>query len=336
MHMLEMFGHTYHEVEKAGIRNIHKFINQSLNDTMDVMLAKTIQGFSDYVKEARPDLLVVHGDRVEALGAATVGCLNNILVAHVEGGELSGTIDGSLRHAISKLAHHHFAANQDAAKRLRQLGENGQSIHVVGSPDLDMMCSASLPSLEVAKSRYEIPFEAFGICLFHPVTTEHETIGRQAEAMLRSLSQSGENAVLVYPNNDLGSSRIIEKFEQFRDRPNFRFYPSLRFEYFLTLLKNSRFIIGNSSAGVREAPFYGVPSIDIGSRQAGRIPVTESVTHVAAVQADISEAIGAVAGKRYKAEAHFGDGNSTANFLEVLMRQEFWDLNRQKVFSDIG
>jgi len=120
MHMLRKYGFTANEVSKAGYKNIYQFINQKPGDSMDVVLAKTITGLSDYVKETQPNMIVVHGDRVEAMAGAIVGSLNNILVSHIEGGEVSGTIDELSRHAVSKWAHLHFVANTEAQLRLIQ------------------------------------------------------------------------------------------------------------------------------------------------------------------------------------------------------------------------
>ena len=174
MHMLSKYGSTYHEVEKDGFKNIYKYINQksSSHDQMDISLSNTITGLSNYCDEVKPDLIVVHGDRLEALAGAIVGAFNNIKVMHIEGGEVSGTIDESIRHAITKMAHFHLVANDEAKKRILQLGEKEESVFVFGSPDLDIMYSDTLPNMDEVKDKYEIPFETFSILMYHPVTTE--------------------------------------------------------------------------------------------------------------------------------------------------------------------
>ena len=141
MHMLARYGATVHEIRKAGFRNIFTYINQdgSRATQMDLVLATTVQGIAHYVRENPPDLLVVHGDRIETLAGAIVGALNNILVAHIEGGELSGTIDELIRHAVTKLSHLHFVANRVARNRLLQMGERSESVFTIGSPDVDVM-----------------------------------------------------------------------------------------------------------------------------------------------------------------------------------------------------
>lgn len=334
MHMLRKYGYTCDEVEKAGFTNIYKFINQTQGDTMDMVLAKTISGFSDYIKETAPDMIVVHGDRVEALAGAIVGSLNNILVSHIEGGEVSGTIDELIRHAVSKMSHLHFVANESAQRRLVQLGESVESIHVVGSPDLDIMASPGLPSLAEVKQRYEIPFDAYAVVLFHPVTTELDTLKREANNLVDAIFESGKNYVVIYPNNDHGSDTILGAYRRFVGYDRVRIFPSMRFEYFLSLMKHSEFVIGNSSAGIREAPFYSVASIDIGSRQKNRAR-SESVIPCGATVSEILLAIRGLPEHVQSSPSEFGDGDSAEKFYRALNNGDVWSQSRQKHFVDL-
>ena len=171
MHLMEKYGYTFIEIERCNFSNVHAYSNHTNETTMDLTLAKTIEGFSEYIKIINPDLIIVHGDRVEALAGAIVGSLNNILVAHIEGGEVSGTIDELIRHSVSKMSHIHYVSNHEAKKRLLQMGEMESSIKVIGSPDVDIMFSNNLPSLDEVKNYYEIYFKDYGIAMFHPVTT---------------------------------------------------------------------------------------------------------------------------------------------------------------------
>ncbi|MDF2949155.1 MAG: hypothetical protein K0R07_1182, partial [Sedimentibacter sp.] len=271
MHMLSKYGSTFSEIEKDGFKKLYKFINQGPNSSMDIALSNTIMGLSNYVAELKPDLIVIHGDRLEALAGAIVGAFNNIKVAHVEGGEVSGTIDESIRHAITKFSHFHFVANEEAKNRVIQLGENKDSIYVIGSPDIDIMYSKNLPSIERVKERYEIDFPDYCILMYHPVTTEVNKLKDNIKKLVDAVIQSNLCYIVIYPNNDIGSEIIMEEYKRFYGNGNFKIYPSIRFEYFLTLLKNSNFIIGNSSVGIREASVYGVQSINIGNRQQGRV-----------------------------------------------------------------
>ncbi len=189
------------------------------------------------LKNVQPDLIVIHGDRVEALAGAIVGSLNNILVAHVEGGELSGTIDELLRHATSKMSHIHFVANNKAKMLLEQMGELPESIYSIGSPDVDIMFSNTLPDLETVKTYYNIPFETYSVAMFHPVTTEHIQMENYAKEFVKALIKSDKNYVVIYPNNDMGSQTILDAYQVFNEHSNFRVFPSVRFEYFLNLVK---------------------------------------------------------------------------------------------------
>ena len=329
MHLEETYGLTVKEIEKSGIRHIHRFRNTTSEHTMDLTLAKTIEGFSHFVRHIKPDLIVIHGDRVEALAGAITGSLNNILTGHIEGGEVSGTIDDLIRHAVSKMAHAHFVANREAARRLEQMGEDPASIFIIGSPDLDIMFSNQLPALDEVKRYYEIPFDEYAVLMFHPVTTEVDKMERYAKEVVEAAIESGDQFVVIYPNNDLGSGKILDAYKQFQASPHFRILPSMRFEYFLTLLKNARYMLGNSSAGIREAPYYKVPSINVGTRQ-NRRASGRSIFNATYDKHDILDKIAQA--KKFKPTAYdvdFGRGNSAELFIQALSGERFWKIPKQ-------
>jgi UDP-N-acetylglucosamine 2-epimerase (hydrolysing) len=335
MHMLTRYGLTVREITKSGFDQIFPYINQdaTVNSQMDLVLAHTIQGLGHYVRESRPDLIVIHGDRVEAFAGAVVGALNNILVAHVEGGELSGTIDELLRHSISKLSHLHFVSNDDARRRLIQMGEVPETVFVIGSPDIDVMLSDQLPSLAEVRSRYDIGFDDYSILMYHPVVSELPALKRNMAAVLRALKRTSGSFVAIYPNNDSGSDVIMKELESVRHDPRFRLIPSMRFEYFLTLLKNARAIVGNSSSGIHEAPVYGVPTINVGSRQLNRFQYP-SITNVPENEERILTAF-REANRSSPPSFHFGHGDSAKRFVQHLLTPELWRTNRQKQFRDL-
>ncbi|PAM94224.1 UDP-N-acetylglucosamine 2-epimerase (hydrolyzing) [Flavobacterium sp. IR1] len=336
MHLQEEYGYTLIEIERCNFKNIHTFKNHTHETTMDLTLAKTIEGLSGYCKDIMPDMIIVHGDRVETLAGAIVGSLNNILVAHIEGGEVSGTVDELIRHSVSKLSHIHFASNAEASNRLVQMGEIQESIFTIGSPDIDIMFSDQLPELDIAKDYYKINFEKYAIVMFHPVTTEINEIQKYAETFVSILLNDKHNFVVIFPNNDLGSQYIIEAYEKLKENSRFRIYPSLRFEYFLTLLKNSQFIIGNSSAGIREAPYYGIPIINIGTRQQNR-SVHADIINTDYTEKGIKEALSIIDSHKIKVIADdFGQGNSSELFLQCLQQDNIWQLNHQKQFRDLS
>lgn len=337
MHLLQRYGNTHIEIVKSGFENVHRFINQHIDEPMEMVLSNTIQGLSRYVHENRPDMIVVHGDRVEALAGAIVGSLNNILVAHIEGGERSGTIDELIRHSVTKLSHLHLVANEEAKNRILQMGEQENNIKVIGSPDIDVMKSKTLPSIEEIKKYYEIPFEEFHVVMFHPVTTEYENFSTYAKNLAEALIKSQENFVIIYPNNDHGSNKILDEYRRLEKLNNFRIYPSIRFEAFLTLIESAKSMIGNSSAGIREAPIYGIPSINIGTRQNMRFK-SDTIIDCTYEKDSILTALSKVNNgdvKRTKCE-YFGSGNSAEEFKKLLLDKKTWNVSPQKVFVDIG
>lgn len=336
MHMNSKYGKTVNEIFKSGFNNIYQYINHDEIDHMDRTLAKTVDGFSHYIAEVKPDLIVVHGDRVEALAGAIVGSLNNILVAHIEGGELSGTVDELIRHSVSKLVQIHLVGNERAKQRLIQLGEVENNIFVIGSPDLDLMSPASLPSLATVKAYYGITYDEFSIAMFHPITTEFEHIQHYAENFVAALIASERNYVVIFPNNDIGSHEILHAYKKLKNNPKFKIFPSLRFEYFLRLLSDAQFIIGNSSAGIHEAPYYKVRNINIGTRQNNRSTSSNTINCDYRKEA-ILEAISAIDSIQYTGKDHdnFGDGHSDLLFVKLLENSEFWNTSHQKQFQDL-
>lgn len=338
MHMLSKYGATYQEIQKDGFKHIYTYINQNQTNDMDITLSNTITGFSNYIAEIQPVAIVVHGDRLEALAGAIVGAFNNIKVLHIEGGEVSGTIDESIRHAISKVSHYHFVSNETAKKRIIQLGEPEENVIVFGSPDIDIMYSDQLPTLEKAKKHYEISFDHYNIFMYHPVTTELPQLANHIKEVVDGLIASNENYIVIYPNNDAGSSIILREFERLIKNPHFRIFPSVKFEAFLTLLKHADILLGNSSSGIREASIYGKPAIDIGSRQHGRYNEADNkhIIHIEENASDLTQAIQNAHRLNLSPISYFGDGNSDSIFIDVLNRQEIWSSKIQKRFIDIN
>ena len=267
MHLIKKYGLTYKQIEK-DFRDlkIYKIKNHYKENSMDAILSKSVKYFGKALKVINPNLIVIHGDRVEALAASIYCNLNNILISHIEGGEVSGTVDESIRHATTKLSHIHFVSNNKAKNILRRMGEIKKNIYVIGSPEVDIMISRSLPSQKEALKRYNINFKNYSIFLFHPVTTlKKEDIAEQCNILFNVLTKSLKNYVIIYPNNDTFSKIILNFIKKLKNFKNIKILPSVRFEFYLTLLKNANFIIGNSSSGIREAPVYGIQTINLGS-----------------------------------------------------------------------
>lgn len=334
MHLLERYGNTYQEVLNDGYDNVHIAKEIVSSNKMDLDIAHTLIALNQYIEGNRPDLIVCHGDRVDTLAGSISGMLNNIHVAHIEGGEVTGTVDEAIRHAITKMAHYHFVSNIESKLRIIQLGEKEEHVYVIGSPDIDIMLS-EIPKIEAVKQKYEISFEQYAILIYHPVTTEHTLIEKHIDTVFNAIIESNRNYVVIYPNNDLGSEIVIEKIQKLEIKDQIKAFHSIRFEEFLTLLKHSEFIIGNSSAGIREACVYGIPAINIGSRQNGRYNdlVLKNIQTVSEKKEDLLASIKKVDECRYTSN-YFGDGNSAKLFIQILLGENGVEL--QKKFIDMN
>ena len=274
-----------------------------------------------------------HGDRVEALACALVCSMNYVRCAHIEGGEVSGTIDEIFRHCNTKLSTMHLVSSEIALERVVRLGEPRASVQVIGSPELDIHARPSGVSLKEVRDRYEIVSDDYGICIFHPVTSECDNIGAQAEALFEALKDAGRYFVVILPNNDPGAGEILQRIDRLPES-RFRVLPSMRFHYFSELLKNAKVLIGNSSAGVREAPYLGVPSLDLGTRQTKRTFAPSVSKACAFDRAAIATFVETEWGNTYPRDVSFGTGTACGKFRDLLLSAEFWSQPLQKYFAD--
>ena len=181
-----------------------------------------------------------------------------------------------------------------------------------------------------------IDFDEYAIAMLHPVTTEYRDIKKQVEVFVDAVVASDKNYIVVFPNNDLGTDEILKEYKRLHNNKRFKIYPSLRFEYFLRLLKESNFIIGNSSAGVREAPFYNVPTINVGTRQNNRAQA-KSIINVSYNSEEISSTIQKIVSNMDKEKDinEFGNGNSNLLFFDLLKSETIWKIDCQKQFQDL-
>jgi UDP-N-acetylglucosamine 2-epimerase (hydrolysing) len=333
MHMMRRYGETRLEVNRFPGAEFFEFVNQREGDAQEFILSKTLLGFSDFVHEHRPDLVVIHGDRVEALAASIVCAMKYIPSAHIEGGEVSGTIDESIRHCNTKLCATHFVSSEAARARVLALGEAPESVYNIGSPELDTHARLSGVSIEQVKARYAIPFDDYGIVIFHPVTSEADSMGGQARALFDCLAASGKNFVVILPNNDPGTEDIFAVLATLPEE-RFRQIPSMRFNYFSELMKHAAVLVGNSSAGVREAPFLGLPSLDVGTRQNRRASSPSIVACSAFDAAAIDTFLNRQWGTRHPSDGSFGAGDAATRFVATLSMAAYWGRPVQKQFSE--
>ncbi len=334
MHIDVKYGETYLAILRDFPTNTEIFFNNSEGSDSSSCCAEMIHGMNRYLKNNQVELVVVHGDRVEALAACISSRLNNVLVAHLEGGEKSGTIDESIRHAISKFANYHFVCNEAAFKTLTLMGEDRKTIFNIGSADMDFIIKGDIPSKEETFKKYDIEFISYGIILFHPVTTDIKGTIQYCEIMIEAILDSGKNYIIIDPNNDLGSDEIRNLYSKsLHDLNRFKRFPSVDFEHFISLLNASSLLIGNSSAGIRESPYLKLSSINLGTRQDGRIDFCHpSIYNYDLLDAlSLKDLITNTWNKRnYPSFNAFGSGNSAIKFKSIIDDINFWKIKLQK------
>lgn len=342
-HLSPEFGLTYREIERDGFR-IDARIEMLMSSDTSVGTCKSLGvgviGFADAFDRIRPDLLLLLGDRFEILAAAEAALVLRIPVGHIAGGDTTeGAFDESIRHAITKLSHLHFVTNEVAARRVRQMGESPERVHVVGSPGIDyIMRMRFLDRDELAK---EIDFEFLErnvLVTFHPATLELVSAEAQMREVLAALVALGENTgiLLTMPNADPSGRALASMVDDFvSTHPNSRAYVSLGQVRYLSAMRAVDAVVGNSSSGLYEAPALKKPTVDIGDRQKGRLAAT-SVIHCEAEARAIRDAIE----RAYDLDCHdvvnpYGDGSASRRICEVLAARNHGDLLR-KSFHFLG
>ena len=276
MHLSHEFGYTVDEIIKDGFDIAARVEMVPADDTPAAAarsVGQGITGMTDAFQKLQPDIIVVLGDRTEPLAAAVAGAYMNIPVAHIHGGDnpQSG-LDENARHAITKMAHIHFPATKKSAERIIKMGEDEWRVHIVGSPALDEILNEALIEPETIARQYNIDLNHPLILIVqHPVSTEPEKAAGQVTQTLEAAAASGFQVIVVYPNSDAGGRSIITVINDYVNRfPIIKSYPSLPRREYLSLLKIARVMAGNSSSGIIDAPSFGLPVINIGTRQAGR------------------------------------------------------------------
>jgi UDP-hydrolysing UDP-N-acetyl-D-glucosamine 2-epimerase len=284
--LLERYGSAVNYIEQDGFTITAKVFNVLEGENLTAAAKTTgigILELSTVFDNLTPDIVVTIADRFETMATAIAASYMNIPLAHVQGGEVTGNIDEKVRHSITKLADYHFVASQDAYDRVIKLGENPEYVFNTGCPSIDLAAeAASSPELEFnvfekyggvgAKFNYEK--EGYCVVMQHPVTTEIKRSRKQIEETLHAMYNLKQNVLWFWPNVDAGAdgtSTGIRAFREVYDLEKFHFFKNMEPSDFLKLLINSKGLIGNSSVGIRECAFLGVPVVNIGSRQNRRV-----------------------------------------------------------------
>jgi GDP/UDP-N,N'-diacetylbacillosamine 2-epimerase (hydrolysing) len=325
MHLLPAFGRSVTEIENDGFHvdeRIYMTFDGYTAATMTKSLACLLLELPTALQRMKPDLILLAGDRGEQLMGAIAGLHLGIPVAHIQAGELSGNVDGVVRHSITKLAHIHFAANEEFAERVRRMGEQDFRIFVTGAPLVDELVGGQVTPGDVLRTRYRLNGSAHLILTVqHPVTEEEADAGEQVTETINALMEINWPTVLIYPNGDAGSELIRSQLAKLK-RPQVRLFRNLPRQDYLGLMKMADVLVGNSSSGIMEAPSFGKPAVNIGRRQNGR-PQAANVINVGYRKDEIVTAVHLATSPEFVARARashnpYGDGTASQKIVNVL------------------
>jgi UDP-hydrolysing UDP-N-acetyl-D-glucosamine 2-epimerase len=329
-HLVPEFGLTVREIEADGwpiAECVDMLEPGDSPEAVAIATGRGVQGFARAYAKHRPDLLVVLGDRFEMLAAAVAALPFALPVAHIHGGEVTeGAMDNQIRHAITKLAHLHFVSAPVHAERLARMDEEPWRIHDVGAPGLDRLRERPRLSRDEVGRRLDLPTQAPWILVtFHPVTLEHADTPRHVEELVSALDAAPGTFVVTYPNADTAGRTIIAALEAFARRSTrVRLQPTLGEDVYLALLEHADAMVGNSSSGLIEAPSFGLPCVNIGSRQRGRLR-GDNVIDVDYGREEIGRGLRAALapGLRSRLRAlpnPYGDGGAAPRIVDILRR----------------
>lgn len=335
-------AHVAEILKKEGYKNIHE-LHFNLEGDDYIVKAKTtglgVIEFATFFNDIKPDLVVVRGDRFEVLAATIAASYMHISVAHIEGGDITGSIDESVRHAVTKLSHIHFATNENAYKRLLKMGENPKYVFNFGSPDVEVVSKLSLKpvSVDMKATGSGAPIDLtkpYLMVMYHPDTGEAKEASKHTKILLNAIHRLGIPTLWFWPNFDAGAEDIAQELRMFRDAVKdhkIRFLRYLPPREFISLLNGAVCLIGNSSAGLKESSFLGIPVVNIGNRQGNRLHA-DNVAHAPHDEKKIVEAIlkQAKIGRYPVSHLYFSEGTGkniakTLATVELYVQKQFID-----------
>ena len=333
--ILERFGNVASLIEEDGFKIDFKFYNNLEGDnpvTMTKSSGLLMIELSSILEILKPDLFVVVGDRYEVMTATITAAYMNIKIAHTMGGEVTGTIDESIRHAITKFSHIHFPSNEDAKQRIIKMGEIPENVFNLGCPRIDLvreiLQNDSIDFLKInfrnikGVSDSNIDFDRpFLLVSQHPVTTEFENSRDQIKQTLLALNELKSQTILLWPNSDAGNGKMSKEIRTFRNKysPNWLFlYKNLPIEVYVHLMNATSCLVGNSSSGIREGAFIGTPVVNIGTRQNKRMHgsnVIHSQNNANEIKSKIEFQLNAI---KYESEPVYGDGFTAKKMIKII------------------
>ncbi|XP_075581885.1 bifunctional UDP-N-acetylglucosamine 2-epimerase/N-acetylmannosamine kinase isoform X2 [Pelecanus crispus] len=326
-HLIDDYGNTYRMIEQDDFdihTRLHTIVRGEDEAAMVESVGLALVKLPDVLNRLKPDIMIVHGDRFDALALATSAALMNIRILHIEGGEVSGTIDDSIRHAITKLAHYHVCCTRSAEQHLIAMCEDHDRILLAGCPSYDKLLSAKNKDYMSIIRMWlgeDVKTRDYIVALQHPVTTDIKHSIKMFELTLDALISFNKRTLVLFPNVDAGSKEMVRVMRKkgIEHHPNFRAVKHVPFDQFIQLVAHAGCMIGNSSCGVREVGAFGTPVINLGTRQTGR-ETGENVLHVrdADTQDKILHALQLQFGKQYPCSKIYGDGNAVPRILKFL------------------
>lgn len=347
MHLSPQFGLTVRDIEQDGFpitERIELPLDSDLPEGMSKALGAAVTGFAQALARSRPDILLVLGDRFEMFAAAAAALPLNLPVGHIHGGEATyGAIDESFRHAMTKLSHLHFVAEQTYADRLIRMGESPWRITVSGAPALDELQSLPAPDPATFEKTYDVRVWPKPLLVtYHPVTLELEHVSQQVEELLAALDHVGLPVIFTQPNADAGGRLIRDCIIEYVDKhSDLAWYvPNFGPQGYWDAMRLCAAMVGNSSSGIIEAPCFELPVVNIGTRQDGRVRAA-SVIDVGYGRGEIVQAIRRAVSPEFRAGLRglvnpYGDGRAADRILAVLKSVEVGDRLLRKVFHDDG
>ncbi len=329
-HLSDAYGHTVDEIYKDGFAvadEIESLLNGDQASCRVKGLAIQLQGLVQTVARVKPEILLVLGDREEAMTTALVGAYMNIPVAHLCGGDrVIGNVDDQVRHAVTKLAHLHFVTNSESAERIIRLGEQAFRVFDVGNPGLDRLLE--VPVIDVAELSARLGFsieegEPFIMLIQHVISTESDQAYEQMKVSMEAILELGIKTIISYPNSDAGCQQMIRAIHEYDSLPFIYSSKNIPRLEFVNLMRRASCLLGNSSAGILEAPLLKLPVINVGNRQRGRLHAenVQFVTHdkdqiVAALKLAIYDP--AYRSLVATCSNPYGDGKSSARIADIL------------------
>jgi UDP-hydrolysing UDP-N-acetyl-D-glucosamine 2-epimerase len=331
------FGSGVKELEDDGL-NIYKKIDCMIEGDSRLSMLKSsaleMYELTNIIENLKPDIGIIVGDRYDILTSVYVLSLMNIPIAHIQGGEITGTIDDVIRDVITKFSHIHFVSNEDAKDRVVSLCEDEKNVYNVGCPSFDYIKNLDIP--DYVDYNLLLPFckdvidlknsDDYFIVMVHPNVAIEEDV--DMKVITEALDAFDNKKIVFYPNTDPFHQNIVNVINRRKDYIKFK---HVSMECFMMLLKNCKMMIGNSSSGIRETCFFGVPTINIGKRQEGRLN-GENVTHVPCEKDAIINAIKCSYDKKFSPEYIYGDGNASEKIIEILKSYE--GLKYKNIFKE--